>query len=72
MPCKGICHKYKVTKTHPSTTRYSMGQKRCNVCSIFIKWDGNLCPCCHYRLRTRPRYSKGRSDFIITNNAKRF
>jgi predicted amidophosphoribosyltransferase len=31
------------------------GQKRCQVCELFIKWDGLFCPCCGYKLRTRPR-----------------
>jgi hypothetical protein len=38
--------------------RYSTGQKRCQVCEIFLKWDGLWCPCCGYRLRTRPRNLK--------------
>jgi hypothetical protein len=40
------------------TGRYSIGQKRCQVCELFIKWDGFWCPCCGYRLRTRPRNLK--------------
>ena len=27
------------------------------TCEIFIKWDMIWCPCCGYRLRTRPRNS---------------
>lgn len=38
--------------------RYSTGQKRCQVCEIFLKWEGLWCPCCGYRLRTRPRNLK--------------
>jgi hypothetical protein len=48
-PCKGICVRHKVS------SRYSTGNKRCQVCELFIKWDGLWCPCCGYRLRTRPR-----------------
>ncbi|MEW5841150.1 MAG: hypothetical protein AB1753_09120, partial [Thermoproteota archaeon] len=33
-------------------------QKRCQICEIFIKWDGLWCPCCGYRLRTKPRNLK--------------
>jgi len=40
------------------TGRYSTGQKRCQVCEIFLTWDGLWCPCCGYRLRTRPRNLK--------------
>jgi predicted amidophosphoribosyltransferase len=52
MPCKGICIRYK------SSGRYATGNKRCNQCNLFIKWNGLLCPCCGYKLRTRPRHSK--------------
>jgi hypothetical protein len=26
--------------------RYAIGQKRCQVCSLFMKSDGLWCPCC--------------------------
>ena len=52
--CKDICIKYKATKTRGGS-RYANGQKRCQVCEIFIRWDGMWCPCCGYRLRTTPR-----------------
>jgi predicted amidophosphoribosyltransferase len=57
MVCKGICVRHKAMKP-VGTGRYSTGQKRCQVCEIFIKWDELWCPCCGYRLRTRPRNSK--------------
>jgi predicted amidophosphoribosyltransferase len=27
----------------------------CQICEIFIEWDGLWCPCCGYRLRSKPR-----------------
>ena len=57
MVCKGICIRHKAQKP-VSQGRYATGQKRCQVCEIFIKWDGLWCPCCGYRLRTRPRNLK--------------
>ena len=54
MTCKGICIRHKAQKLVGSG-RYASGQKRCQICEIFIKWDGLWCPCCGYRLRTRPR-----------------
>ncbi|HYA82401.1 MAG TPA: hypothetical protein VEH06_02985 [Candidatus Bathyarchaeia archaeon] len=57
MVCKGICARHKATKPG-ATGRYSTGQKRCQMCEIFIKWYGGWCPCCGCRLRTRPRNSK--------------
>ena len=38
--------------------RYLIGQKRCQVCQIFINWRGIYCPCCGYKLRINPRNSK--------------
>ena len=57
MTCKGICIRHKAQKPVGSG-RYASGQKRCQICEIFIKWDGLWCPCCGYRLRTRPRNIK--------------
>ena len=57
MACKGICTRHKAQKPI-GAGRYSTGQKRCQVCEIFLKWDDLCCPCCGYRLRTRPRTLK--------------
>ena len=54
MTCNNICSKYKATKP-VGIGRYASGQRRCQVCQIFIKWEGLWCPCCGYRLRTKPR-----------------
>ena len=35
--------------------RYATGQKRCQICELFIRWNEPWCPCCGYKLRTRPR-----------------
>jgi hypothetical protein len=51
MTCKGICIRHKAQKP-VGFGRYANGQKRCQICEIFIKWDGLWCPCCGYRLRT--------------------
>ena len=32
MPCKGICIR------HKASCRYATGNKRCQICEIFIKW----------------------------------
>ena len=57
MACKGVCHKYKA-KCGLRKYRYASGQKRCNVCEIFVQWDGHSCPCCGMLLRTRPKSVK--------------
>jgi tRNA(Ile2) C34 agmatinyltransferase TiaS len=51
MPCKG----YVYVK---ALGRYATVNKRCKSCGLFIKWDGLWCPCCGYKLRTRPRNMK--------------
>ena len=57
MTCKGICVRYKAQQP-VGTGRYASGQRRCQICEIFIKWEGLWCPCCGYRLRTKPRNLK--------------
>jgi hypothetical protein len=59
MVCKGICHRYKA-KWMTQTARYGDGQKRCNICELFVSWDGAFCPCCGMLLRSRPRSVKGK------------
>ena len=57
MSCKEICLRYKAKKPHDNN-RYAIGQKRCNVCEIFVNWEGIFCPCCGYKLRIKPRKSQ--------------
>lgn len=53
MSCKEIHKRCKAKKLfNPSW--HGPGQGRCQVCEIFIKYDGLFCPCCGNRLRTRP------------------
>ena len=54
MTCKGVCDSYKAKRV-AGMGRYASGQKRCQICEIFIDWDGRWCPCCKYRLRAKPR-----------------
>jgi hypothetical protein len=57
MSCKGICVRYKANRSG-SGMRYILGQKRCQICEIYLNWQNSLCPCCCYRLRNGPRRSK--------------
>jgi len=59
MTCKGICYKYKALGK-PNQGKYINGQKRCQICEIFLKWGGLWCPCCGYRLRCNPRGSQAK------------
>ncbi len=60
MACKGVCVRDKATHGGGSyTLRYAEGQKRCQVCQIYLIWQtNNYCPCCGNKLRIKPR--KGR------------
>ena len=69
MTCKGICIRHKAQKPI-GVGRYSMGQKRCQICEIFIKWDGLWCPCCGYRLRTKPRNLKYKAKLRARNKVE--
>ncbi len=60
MTCKGICIRHKAPRPVIGN-RYSTGQKRCQICEIFLRWDGLWCPCCGYRLRMKPRNLKSES-----------
>jgi len=58
MSCDGVeCVKCKALKP-VGIGRYASGQKRCQICSIFMMHNGIKCPCCNYKLRTKPRNSK--------------
>ena len=61
MGCTSICVKYKARKP-TNMGRYVAGQKRCQICDVFIMWDGPRCPCCNYTLRVRARNKKGQLD----------
>ncbi|RPJ24788.1 MAG: hypothetical protein EHM25_14105 [Nitrosopumilales archaeon] len=54
MTCKNVCEKFKSTKSLRGSY-YAEGNKRCQVCEVFIKWNGKNCPCCRSNLRTKPR-----------------
>jgi uncharacterized Zn finger protein (UPF0148 family) len=71
MVCKGICSRHKAMRPSNGGNRYLLGQKRCQVCQIFIYWQGSsYCPCCGYKLRTKPRNSKFKLTLINKNNNK--
>ena len=61
MACKGICTRYKAQKAMWESGRYASGQRRCQICKMFIEWDGLWCPCCGYRLKSKPRSSKDKA-----------
>jgi hypothetical protein len=69
MVCKGICIRHKALKPVGQGGRYGTGQKRCQICEIFLNWDALWCPCCGYRLRTRPRNLKYKDKLRTSKKA---
>jgi hypothetical protein len=57
MSCKGTCIRHKAKKIS-IRGYYVNGQKRCQVCDIYLNWEGFYCPCCGHKLRTGPRNTK--------------
>lgn len=55
--CIGKCKEFEAQKPKVEK-RYQTGQKRCQTCDQWVRYEGIWCPCCHNRLRTRPRCKK--------------
>jgi len=58
MTCKGHCNPYIVKSWSAGNSRYASGQKRCQVCQVWIEWEGIRCPCCSNKLRCKPRKNR--------------
>jgi len=71
MICRGICDKYRPVRWDHREKRYLSGQKRCQICELFIVWVGIFCPCCKARLRSRPRNLPHRENFHISQRNKK-
>ncbi|MHA7733571.1 hypothetical protein [Nitrosopumilus sp. S6] len=59
--CIGKCKEYHAQRPKVGK-RYQIGQKRCQACDQWISYEGVWCPCCHHRLRTRPRCKKYKTE----------
>jgi len=64
MSCNGICSKYKAKKKFGGGW-YDNGLKRCNICELYISWDGIRCPCCNGILRIQPLAGKSKEKLRI-------
>jgi len=66
MPCKGICDRFKAKRPMPISlgiSRYGAGQKRCQVCEMWVEYEGIRCPCCSVKLRCHPRRRDGKIGY---------
>ena len=50
---------------HKASGRYASGHKRCQICDLFVQWEGIFCPCCGCRLRIGPRLYKHKAKLRI-------
>ena len=66
--CKGKCSIYRANKT--TKGHYFLGHKRCQICDIFVKWDGSRCPCCSTKLRIKPHNKIGKEKFKEKENSE--
>jgi hypothetical protein len=58
--CKGLCNNLGVKM---SPYAYILGFRRCSYCEVFFDIEDDFCPCCHMRLRTKPRKGSHRNKF---------
>ena len=70
MACKGVCIRYKAKKPVIGG-RYESGQMRCQVCEMYVTWEGLWCPCCGYRMRGNPRNIKYKAKLRIAKKTKK-
>ena len=52
MVCAGACYDMVETMEYAP---YNTGTKYCSDCRIYLFTDSVSCPCCHKRLRTKPK-----------------
>ncbi len=57
MSCKGSCEHHRAEK-ESLRGYYINGYKRCQVCDIYLNWEGFYSPCCGRKLRAEPRNKK--------------
>lgn len=70
MACIGICTRYRFKKNPVTKQVYADGGSRCQVCEIFIRWEGVSCPCCGMKLRKTPRNKHGKEAMRIRNKTR--
>ena len=63
MVCKGIYIRHKAVLP-VGEVRYLNGRKRCQVCSIFMIWATDTCPCCGIKLRTKSRNYRSKLHLV--------
>ncbi|MFL6376977.1 MAG: hypothetical protein ACJ72R_05900 [Nitrososphaeraceae archaeon] len=58
--CRNICERIHSEKIVFGISNYSLGQKYCRRCEVYIYNDGMFCPCCGMQLRLTPSNKEGK------------
>ncbi|MFL6316974.1 MAG: hypothetical protein ACJ73C_09600 [Nitrososphaeraceae archaeon] len=53
MVCRNICERLYPKKIVFGISNYSLGQKYCRRCEVYIYHEGTFCPCCGMQLRLK-------------------
>ena len=70
LSCKGECKTTVKQSIGKTIFRYMNGQKRCGVCSVYLRWAGSKCPCCSAVLHVRPRHSRAKEKYYEITGIK--
>ena len=54
MVCRNICERLYPQKMIFGISNYSLGQKYCRRCEVYLYNEGMFCPCCGMQLRLSP------------------
>jgi ribosomal protein L37E len=58
MVCRNICERIPSEKVVFGKSNYSLGQKYCRRCEVYMYNDNMFCPCCGMQLRLTPSDKK--------------
>src|SRR5919108_1533459 len=52
--CRNICERKYSQRVVFGISNYSLGQKYCRRCEVYMYYDSMFCPCCGMQLRLTP------------------
>jgi uncharacterized paraquat-inducible protein A len=59
--CRNICERICFEKITFGISNYSLGQKYCRRCEVYMYYnEGMFCPCCGMQLRLTPSNKQGK------------
>lgn len=69
MTCKELCIQHKAKKKG-TLSRYGNGQKRCQICDIFMNWMGDLLSLLWVQIANKTKKAKiqGKTCFTIISD----